>query len=99
MNRKARAARHSKSLLPNLRIPGLLWACGRPKLSPSSHKASKHSTLSVFGSSRNRCSTPGSIDSGLVNHLPELLVGDSDELSRPPEWNVTFVGGSVQGCH
>jgi len=97
INRSARLPRHSNSLLPNLRIPSPLCACGRPKLSAKSHKASKHSALSLLGSSRNRRSTPASIDSGLLNHFPQLFGGDSDEFSRALEFPITSVRGFFQG--
>lgn len=98
IKRNARLPRHSNSLLANLRMPSPLWACGRPKLSSSSHKASKHSTLSVLGNSRSRFSTPGSMESGLANHLSQFFSRDRDEFSRLFEFAVTSVRGFFQGC-
>src|SRR5216683_3352744 len=82
MKRKATLPRHSKSLLPSLRIPRPLWAWGRPKLSVKSHSANKHSTRSLLGSLRSRRSTVGSIDRSLLKHPPQLLGGDGYQLSR-----------------
>ena len=99
IKRNARLPRHSNSLLPSLRMPSPLWVCGRPKLSSSSHRASKHSTLSVLGSSRNRLSTLGSMESGLLNHFSQLFSRDGDEFSRALKPPVMFVRGFFQGCH
>jgi hypothetical protein len=99
INRNARLPRHSNSLLPNLRMPSPLWACGRPKLSSNSHRASKHSTLSVLGSSRSRFSTLGSMERGLLNHFPELFSRNGNEFSRALKPPVTSVRGFFQGCY
>src|SRR5262249_21865464 len=80
--RNARLPRHSNSLLLSLRMPSPLWACARPKLSLSSHKASKHSTLSLLGSSRSRLSTLGSMERGLLKHFSQLFSRDGNEFSR-----------------
>jgi hypothetical protein len=93
IKRNARLPRHSNSLLPSLRMPSPLWACGRPKLSLTSHRASKHSTRSVLGSSRNRLSTLGSMERGLLNHFSQLFSRDGDEFSRALEFVVTSVRG------
>jgi len=69
IKRNARLPRHSNSLLPNLRMPRPLWACGRPKLSASSHNANRHSTLSLLGSSRSRRNTPGSMERWIVENI------------------------------
>ena len=98
IKRNARLPRHSNSLLPNLRMPSPLWACGRPKPSASSHKASKHSTRSALGNSRRRFSTLGSMESSLADHFPELFSRDGDEFSRSLECPVTFVRGFFEGC-
>jgi hypothetical protein len=79
-----------------LRMPRPLWACGWPKRSASSHRVSKHSALSLLGSSRNRRSTPESMESGLVNQLPELFGRDGDQVSRALECPVTSVSGFFQ---
>jgi hypothetical protein len=97
IKRNARLPRHSNSLLPNLRMPSPLWACGRPKLSSSSHKASKHSTLSAFGNSRSPLSTPESMVSSLANHFSQLLGSDGNEFSRALECPVTSVRRFLQG--
>jgi hypothetical protein len=97
IKRNARLPRHSNSLLPNLRMPSPLRACGRPKLSSSSHKASKHSTLSAFGNSRSPLSTPESMVSGLANHFSQLLGSDGNEVSRALECPVTSVRRFFQG--
>jgi hypothetical protein len=99
INRNARLPRHSNSLLPNLRMPSPVWACGRPKLSSSSHRASKHATLSVLGSSRSRFSTLGSMERGLLNHFPELFSRNGNEFSRALKPPVTSVRGFFQGGH
>src|SRR5215510_7561374 len=69
IKRNARLPRHSNSLLPNLRMPSPLWACGRPKLSSSSHNANKHSALSPLGRSRRRLSTLGSMETWIVKSI------------------------------
>lgn len=98
IKRNARLPRHSNSLSLNLRMARPLWTCGRPKLSSSSHNASRHSTLSLLSSSRNRRSTPGSMESGLANHLPQFFSGDRDEFCGLFEFAVTSVRGFFQGC-
>src|SRR5262245_8537931 len=98
MNRRATLPRHLNSLFPSLRMPRPPWTCGWPKLSVSSHKASRHSILSFLGSSCSRRSTFGSMVSNLAKHLPELFGCHGDQFSRPLEAPVTTVGGFIQGC-
>ena len=99
IKRNARLPRHSNSLLPSLRMPSPLCMCGRPKLSSSSHRASKHSTLSVLGNSRSRLSTPGSMERSLLKHFSQLFSRDGNEFSRALKCPVTSVRGFFQGCH
>src|SRR5262245_25076414 len=99
IKRNARLPRHSNSLLPNLRMPSPLWACGRPKLSSSSHKANKHSALSPLGRSRRRLSTLGSMERSLLKHFSQLFIRDRDEFFRSRECPVTSVCGFFQGSH
>src|SRR5262245_55218215 len=88
--------RHSKSLLPSLRIPSPLCACGRPKLSPKSHSASKHSVRSALDNLRSRCSTAGSMVRGLLKHFPELRGCNCDQLPRALELSIPLISGLVQ---
>jgi hypothetical protein len=97
IKRNARLPRHSNSLLPNLRMPSPLWACGRPKLSHSSHKASKQSALSALGNARSRFSTPASMESGLAKRLSKLRRRKGDEFSRALERPVASVRRLFQG--
>lgn len=41
-------------------------------------------------------STLGSIDSSLLKHLPQLLGGDGDQLSRSLELEIPLVGGLLE---
>lgn len=99
IKRNARPPRHSNSFVPSLRMPMPLWAWDWPKHSASSHNASRHSTLSPLGNSRNRRSTPGAMERGLVKHLPQLFGSDGDQLSGPFESAVMSVGSLFQGSH
>src|SRR2546425_8087368 len=99
MKRKARLPRHAKSLLPSLRMPKPLCTCGWPKVSASSHNASRHSTLSLLGSSCNRRSTAGSMERSLFKQLSQLRCRNGDQFSRPLELPVAFVRGLLQSGH
>ena len=96
MKRSATLPRHSKSLLPNLRIPRLLCTCGRPNVSGNPQSANKHSTRSLLGSLCKRRSTAGSIDRGLLKDLPQLLCGDGRQFSRSLEPAIPLFGGLLK---
>ena len=96
IKRNAKLPRHSKSLFPNLRMASPLWMWGWPKISVSSHNASRHSAFSVSGSSRSRCITAGSMVRALANHLPQLFGGDGNQFCRALELPVAPVRGLFQ---
>ena len=98
MKRNAKLPRHSKNLFPNLRMASPLWMWGWPKISVSSHNASRHSTFSVLGSSRSRRITAGSMVRAFANHLPELFGRDGNQFSRAFELPVASVRGLFQVC-
>src|SRR5215831_8169631 len=96
MKRNATLPRHSKSLLPNFRIPRPLCTCGRPNVSGNSHSANRHSIRSLLAIVRKRRSTAGSIDRGLLKHLPQLLGGGGHQSSRPFEPAIMLVGSLLK---
>ena len=96
MKRNSTLPRHSKSLLPSLRIPSPPCACGRPKLSTKSHNASKHSVRSALDNLRSRCSTAGSMVRGLLKHFPELRGCNCDQLPRSYELAIPLISDLIQ---
>src|SRR4026209_56939 len=99
MNRRSRLPRHSKSLLPNLRIPRPLCTWGWPKTSSSSQRARRHSTLSLFGNARRRRMTVGSTARSLLKQLPKLLRRRRCKLFTSLQSPIALFGGFFQCSH